>query len=101
MNGSRPRRTRIRRMLTFLAVAAGLYGALCIGGRLVHRKLLYPAALGGATPVRIPAGGELLHLRAADGAPVDALDVGPAGPDSGRVLLHFHGNGDTIASGVG
>lgn len=81
-----------------LATVLVAYVVLCVIARLGYRFLLYPAP---NDPAPIPpVGGTLLSLRADDGATVHALQLPPPN-DSKRTVVVFHGNGETIASGMG
>jgi alpha-beta hydrolase superfamily lysophospholipase len=88
------RRKIVLRVLGFFLVA---YLALCVGGRLGYRVLLYPAP--NDPEPRVPAGASMLVLRASDGAPVRALQIPPPN-DRSRTIVIFHGNAETIGSGV-
>jgi hypothetical protein len=83
-------RWRIVKILLGLGAA---YLALCVVARLAYRKMLYPAPA--AASLKGVQGGELLALQASDGAPVEALFF--AGK---KVVVHFHGNGETAAWNV-
>ena len=69
------------------------YAAVCLVARLGYRVLLYPAPPDRTlTP---PPGAHLLSLRAADGAPVAAVQFPPP-DDHARTVVLFHGNGETL-----
>lgn len=84
---------QVKRMLL---LAAALYVGLTLVACGAYKKLLYPAPDVG--PLVVPAGAELLDLRASDGAPVHALYF-PAADKRPTVVL-FHGNGSTIGDDV-
>jgi uncharacterized protein len=81
--------TRLRRMILF---AAALYIGITLIACGAYKKILYPAPA--ALPLVVPAGAELLELRASDGAPVHALYFPAA--EKRPTLVVFHGNGSTI-----
>jgi hypothetical protein len=81
---------------TTAIVIGGGYLALAGITRLAYRSFLYPAPRRGLE--RAPDGGELLSFQAADGQTAQALWL-PASPDA-PALVHFHGNGETIADSV-
>lgn len=81
-----------KKWLRRLAIAAGIYLAMCVVARLV-----YPRALFHARKLDAPGptdGGQLLALPQADGSHTAAL-YWPA-PPGATTLVVFHGNGDTI-----
>jgi hypothetical protein len=80
-----------------LATVLAVYVAVCLIARLGYRALLYPAPDDPA-PI-VPHGATMLTLRAADGAPVHALQFPPP-DDQARTVVLFHGNGETIANGI-
>jgi hypothetical protein len=80
-------------MLKTALVVGGAYLTLVGLARLGYRVLLYPAPRRALD--RPPAGTTLRTFQASDGEPVQAL-VMPA-PKGGRTIVHFHGNGETIA----
>jgi pimeloyl-ACP methyl ester carboxylesterase len=91
---------RGRRVIVAAAVLVIVYGALLLLARGAYPSLLYPAPpfAGALTP---PPGGALWKLAAEDGAPVHALYLPrPQGPASGPTIVHFHGNGETIADSL-
>jgi len=92
---SRPSRRPIVSLV--LVTVLAVYIAVCVFARLGYRALLYPAPAAPA-PV-VPPGAAMLALRAADGAPVHALQFPPP-DDRARTVVLFHGNGETIANGV-
>jgi uncharacterized protein len=93
-----PNRT-FRILLAILAGAFTVYLAFVAVIALSFRSLLYPAPmdLGG----QLPSHAELRVLTAKDGRAVHALHF--RNPAATRVLVHFHGNGETIRAmgGVG
>src|SRR5579864_1523015 len=88
-----PRQTTLRVLGTLLLA----YGALCVVARLGYRVLLYPAP-SDPTPIS-PPGTTMLALQAGDGVAVRALQFPPS-HDHARTIVVFHGNGETIATGV-
>ena len=75
-----------------------VYVGLCVVARLGYRVLLYPAPDDPPPAPRDSA--RMLTLRAADGVAVHAMQF-PAPSADARVVVVFHGNGETIANGVG
>lgn len=73
-----------------------LYGLVLLAGCTGYRRVLFPAPRD--TAPEPPAGASLRELRAADGAPVQALYF-PA-PAGAPTVVHFHGNGDSLRRGV-
>jgi len=84
------------RMLRTLGWLAGAYAAVVVAARLGHKRLLYPAPRAGLPP--LPEGASLLELQAADGVEVHAVLFAEA--SGGRTVVHFHGNGETIADNL-
>jgi hypothetical protein len=82
-----------RRIVQILIGIGALYVALCVAARVGYRKLLYPAP-SPASLEGIP-GTELLELKASDGVPVEALLF-----PGKKIVVHFHGNGETAAWNV-
>lgn len=85
-------------MLSWLAMGAAAYASVAVVGRLGYRTLLYPAPRRGLDAP--PPGAELMVVTASDGKPVQlvahpALDEAPD-----RLLVFFHGNGETVADSV-
>lgn len=87
---SRGRRLAIRAAI----LLAGVYAAACLVGRLTYRRFLYPAPP--FEPVALAAPAERLAFRASDGVSGEAL-LFPAPGGAGRTVVHFHGNGQTVA----
>jgi fermentation-respiration switch protein FrsA (DUF1100 family) len=87
-----------RTALSFAIGAVALYALVCAIGRLSYRSILYPAPL--TDPVPPPPGARLLELRAADGAPVHAMDFAGSAAGRGRTVVYFHGNGEVIGDNV-
>ena len=81
-------------LLAVLTVA--LYASLAALARLGYRAVLFPAP--GEDAVSVPAGGELLRFAARDGARVHAVFLPP--PPGAPVVVHFHGNGETVGDNV-
>lgn len=79
-----------------LLVLACLYAALCLAGCFAYRALLFPAPRDGAPEP--PPGASLLELRASGGVSVPALHF--EAPPGAPTLVHFHGNGETIRTGI-
>ena len=72
------------------------YAATVLGARLFYRKILYPIP---AYRTSLPNGiGQLRTTTASDGVAVHALAF-RAGAGQ-RTIVHFHGNGETIADNV-
>ncbi|MDP9000517.1 MAG: lysophospholipase [Myxococcota bacterium] len=84
-------------MTRVIATAIIAYVALCVTARLGYRLVLYPAP--DDPPPIPPAGAKLLSTRAQDGTTVWALQF-PAADETQRVIVIFHGNGETIARGI-
>jgi fermentation-respiration switch protein FrsA (DUF1100 family) len=82
-------------LLAALASALGLYALVCIVARASYRQFVYPAPRVADLPA---AGAERLALRAADGSAVNALWFAP--PPGSRLVVYFHGNGETIGDAV-
>ncbi len=78
-------------------VLAGAYAAVVGLGRLGYRSLLYPAPQRGLR--QAPPGSELRELTDAEGTAVQVLFFAPPSKRA-RVIVYFHGNGETIADGV-
>jgi pimeloyl-ACP methyl ester carboxylesterase len=78
---------------TIALVAGGGYLLLLGAARVGYRALLYPAPRRALT--HPPVGGALRSFQATDGELVQALVMLPR--DAARVVVHFHGNGETIA----
>lgn len=94
-----PARATLRpgRLAALLAVLlVSLYATLAAIARVGYRTVLFPAPTDPRVPV--PTGAALLALTAKDGAAVHALWLPP--PEGARVVVAFHGNGETIANGV-
>jgi pimeloyl-ACP methyl ester carboxylesterase len=85
--------------------------ALVLLARLLHRRVLYQPPSG--DPAAVPEGAVAMTARAADGAPVYALDFAPEpepaakpharsrakaspAPAPKRTIVHFHGNTETV-----
>jgi len=83
-------------MLKIALAVGGGYLAIVGLARLGYRAVLYPAPR--RELPRAPNGCALRDFRATDGEPVQAL-VMPA-PKDARTIVHFHGNGETIADSV-
>jgi uncharacterized protein len=79
-----------------ILLAAALYVGMTLIACGVYKKLLYPAPNVG--PLVVPAGAELLDLRASDAAPVHALYFSAA--EKRPTVVLFHGNGSTIGDDV-
>ena len=77
-----------RRFYRFVTVLCGGYLALLLLVRQLYPRWLYPAPQHDANA---PAEGELLTLRASDGATVHATAFSLR--DAAEVLVYFHGNG--------
>jgi uncharacterized protein len=99
-NGGSPRaRWRARLRLVILAIVLGLvlgYVVIALGAGVLFRKMLYPAPL--LFPSRVPPDATLVETRAADGVTVRALSFD--GPRGAPVVVHFHGNGETMGHDV-
>ena len=80
--------------MSFAVAAVLLYLGICVVGRLTFRSALYPAPPPRA--VRVPAGAELLTLRAEDGVDVHAVFFPPSAGSAARTVVHFHGNGEQL-----
>lgn len=78
--------------MLFVGLYASLMGLACLS----YRAVLFPAPRD--ANVSVPAGGELLRFAARDGVEVHALYL-PA-PVGAPVVVHFHGNGETIGDNV-
>jgi hypothetical protein len=63
---------------------------------LVYRSMLYPAP--SAFPKQVPDGAELVETRAADGVRVRGMLF--AGPAAAPIVVHLHGNGETMGHDV-
>lgn len=85
------RRVAIRGAL----VAGALVLAVVSIAALGYRAVLYPAPREGLP--KLPQDAELRAFTAKDGVAVHAVDLRAADPDA-PVLVHFHGNGETIGS---
>ncbi len=85
------RRLAIRGALVVGAIVLAITAVAGLG----YRAILYPAPREGLPP--LPRDTELRTFTASDGATVRALDLRAADP-SAPVLVHFHGNGETIGS---
>jgi hypothetical protein len=83
-------------ILSIAALSIAFYAALIGLARTGYRAVLYPAP--GVDDFVPPPGGELVRLTARDGVAVRALYLPP--PDGARVVVSFHGNGETIGSYV-
>ncbi len=84
-------------MLKVVGTLALAYGAVVVAARLGFRHFLYPAPQNDVG--KLPAGATLLTRAAVDGVPVHvAFFPGPG--SSSRTLVHFHGNGETIANNL-
>lgn len=83
---------RAKKAVMHALVAVIVYGAIVLAARALHRRVLYqpppsePAA-------GVPDGVTLLTAIAADGAPVNALEL--LAPKASRTVVHFHGNAET------
>ncbi len=96
------RRVRGSRVASVLAIA--ILGCVASCGWLV-----YPAPATDDRP--LPAGARVLDLVASDGVPVHAIwlasdavvrgDSTVAAPDSSRVIVYFHGNGNVAGDALG
>jgi fermentation-respiration switch protein FrsA (DUF1100 family) len=82
-------------LLVARATDLGLYALVCVVARVSYRQFVYPAPQLFHLP---SSGAESLVLRAADGAAVSALWFAP--PPGSRLVVYFHGNGETIADAV-
>jgi alpha-beta hydrolase superfamily lysophospholipase len=82
-------------LLVALASVLGLYALVCVAARASYRRFVYPAPQLFHLPL---SGGEPLALRAADGAGVSAFWLAP--PPGARLVVYFHGNGETIGDAV-
>jgi fermentation-respiration switch protein FrsA (DUF1100 family) len=81
-------------MLSIVGWLGAAYGAAVGLARLSYRLFLYPAPQVDLAP--LPPGASLLSLRAADGVVAHAV-LWPPADGAARTLVHFHGNGETIA----
>jgi hypothetical protein len=85
-------------MLQWLLVTVLGYGLAAGLTRWGYRSFLYPA------PRRsldlAPPGAEIRWLGASDGAPVQAVFQPPLDRLPERVIVFFHGNGETVADGL-
>ncbi len=100
MDGVEPPRRRtssLRRLGLLLSLGAVLgYGLLLAVIATQYRRFLYPAPH--ATPDALPTAARLVEAPATDGATVRALFFPP--PAQAAVVVHFHGNGETIFDDV-
>jgi len=88
---------RFRWIARLALTVAAVYLGLCIAARLGYRAMLYPAP--NDPPFVPPPGVELLSLRADDGALVVGARFPPPS-DKARVVVVFHGNGETLGGRV-
>jgi hypothetical protein len=84
-------------ILLITAVLIALYAGVILVACGIYRYAIYPAPSGG--PIVAPPGASMRELRAKDGVTVRALHI-PA-PPGGRTVVHFHGNGETVAENTG
>lgn len=94
---TRARRIVVRVLLALFALVVAAYVGVCAWAAHIYRRALFPAP---------PERGDLdtpdaalRTLTARDGAPVHVLETPP--PSDGRVVVYFHGNGDTIGQSTG
>jgi len=91
------RRFVVRVALALLAVFVIGYVAVCAWASHAYRRALFPAPAEVGN-LDVP-GTELRTLVASDGAKVHVLETPP--PIGARVVVYFHGNGDTIGESTG
>jgi alpha-beta hydrolase superfamily lysophospholipase len=112
-------RRRIIKTIMRAGLALVVCAALVLLARLLHRRVLYQPP--GGEPPALPEGAVAMTARAADGAPVYALDFAPEpeteaaakprgrptprsaprstprpAPAPKRTIVHFHGNTETV-----
>ena len=85
-------------MWEWLLIGAAGYGVVAGLTRLGYRSLLYPAPRRSLEVA--PPGAEIRWLEASDGAPVQAVFHPPLDEAPERVIVFFHGNGETVADGL-
>lgn len=68
------------------------YAALCVVIGLLYRKVLFPSP----SDPTVPEGLRHVRFDSSDGVPVHCAYLPPA--EGGALIVHFHGNGETLAS---
>jgi hypothetical protein len=82
-------KAKIARVVGWMSVA---YAAVCAGGALGYRKVLFPAPRNEGPSTSL--GGTLELVKSADGINVQVLSF--AAVEGAPTLVHFHGNGETL-----
>ncbi len=87
-----------KRLIAIAATLALLYLGVCLLGKLTYRRLLYPAPIGRAS-ASPPADASDLFAKTADGLDAHGW-LFHAHAASDVLIVHFHGNGETIDDNV-
>lgn len=89
---------RRQRLLRWMLIAGATYGLVAGVTRLGYRAVLYPAPRRSLEAA--PAGVEIRWLEASDGAPVQVITQPRFDELPDRVIVFFHGNGETAADSL-
>jgi len=88
------RSTLRRRVLTVVGILAAVYFALCVAARLIYPSVLFPAPRVDRAPDALAT--KLVDLPEDDGSASAMALWYPPPNDTARVVVFFHGNGETI-----